>query len=42
MAEGRCLKVGILRRRLDKDTARVLKRMKVMNIDRILSDKQDW
>ena len=42
MAEGMCMRAGILRRRLDKDTARVLKRMNVMNIDRILSDKQDW
>ena len=42
MAEGRCLTVGTLRRRLDRDTARVLRRMELMDIDRILSDSQDW
>ena len=42
MIEGGCLKAGILRRRLDNDRARVLRRMEVMDIDRILSDSQGW
>jgi hypothetical protein len=31
-----------LKRRLDNDRARVLRRTEVMDIDRILSDSQDW
>ena len=42
MAEGMCLMAGNLRMRLEKDTARVLRRMEGMGIDRILSDSQDW
>ena len=42
MAEEKCQRVETLRRRLDKERDSVLRRMEVMDSDKILSDSQDW
>ena len=42
MAEESCHRVGTLRRRLEKERASVLRRMEVLDSDKILSDSQAW
>ena len=42
MAEGMCTIAGNLRNQLEKETARVLRRMEVMEPDGVMSDSQDW
>ena len=42
MAEEKFQRVETLRRRLDKERDSVLRRMEVMDSDKILSDSQDW
>ena len=42
MAEGMCTRAGNLRNQLEKETARVMRRMEVMELDGVMSDSQDW
>jgi hypothetical protein len=42
MAEGRSARTGILSNQLEKEKARVLRRMEVMELERIISDSQGW
>ena len=41
MEEGMCTRAGNLRDQLEKETARVLSRMEVMELDGVMSDSQE-
>ena len=42
MAEGRCKRAGDLKKQLEKDKARLLRRMETLDMDKILTDLPTW